>query len=124
MQPARESSPNEGTSHERDVPAPSPYLGVDPLGTRGRVLHPAVEVHGQHVLRTGLLPGIAVPEPVIGFFHLPEGPGAVTGSPSPRDLPTWRMAGVGWLGKAPAAHGKGEDALSLSALNLDFGTAG
>lgn len=36
-----------------------------------------------------------MPEPVIGFFHLPEGAAAVVGPPSPRDLP--RLCHVrGW----------------------------
>lgn len=74
--PAR-APPGDGTSQAKGgslhADPRSPYLGVDPLGAGGGVLHPAVEVDGQHVLGTGFLPGVAVPEPVVGFFHLPEG---------------------------------------------------
>lgn len=71
---ASDSHLGDGTSHARGVPHTHwSYLGVHPLGAGGRVLHPAVEVHRQHVLRTGFLPGVAVPEPVVGFFHLPRG---------------------------------------------------
>lgn len=83
--------------------APAPYLGVNPLGAGSSVFHPAVEVHGQHVLGTGFFPGIAVPEPVVGFFHLPKGARAVPGPPSPGDLPRLCHIG-GWPGKAPAAR--------------------
>lgn len=86
-QPPR-AAPGDGSSHRCQgcslhASPPGPYLGVNPLGTRGRVLHPAVEVHGQHVLGTGFLPGVAVPEPVVSFFHLPKGARVVKGPPSP-----------------------------------------
>ena len=102
---------------------PSPYLGVDPLGAGGSVLHPAVEVHGQHVLGTGFLPGVAVPEPVVGFFHLPEGARAVTGSPSPGDHPGLCHVEGGWE-RLRLLVAKGMMLRNPSALNPDFGTAG
>lgn len=46
------------------------YLGVDPLDALGGVLHPAVEVHGQHVLGASLLPGVAIAQPVVSLLHL------------------------------------------------------
>lgn len=51
------------------------YLGVHPLGPRVAVLYSPVEVHGQHELRAGLLPGVSMPEPVVCLFHLQEGYG-------------------------------------------------
>lgn len=48
----------------------SKYLSVNPLGPRLAVLHFSVEVHGQHELRAGFLPGVSMPEPIICLFHL------------------------------------------------------
>lgn len=64
-----------------------PYLGVNPLGASGSVLYPAIEVHRQHVLRAGFLPGVAMSEPVISFFHLPEEARVVMEALNLRDLP-------------------------------------
>lgn len=47
-----------------------PNLRVHPLHAIVRVLHAAVEVDRAHVLRPSLLPGVAVPQPVVGFLHL------------------------------------------------------
>lgn len=87
------------------------------------MLHPAVEVHGQHVLGTGFLPGVAVPEPVVGFFHLPEGVRAVMGPPSPGDLPGLCRMEDG-RERLRLLTAKGMMLRSQSALNPDFGTAG
>lgn len=51
------------------------YLGVDPLDPRVAVLYSPVEVHRQHELRAGLLPGVSMPEPVVCLFYLQEGYG-------------------------------------------------
>lgn len=46
------------------------YLCVQPAHALGAVLHSPVEVHGQHVLRPRLLPGVPVAQPVIRLLHL------------------------------------------------------
>lgn len=46
------------------------YLSVDPFDAVGVMLCPAVEVHGTHVLGTGLLPGVAKAQPIIGLLNL------------------------------------------------------
>lgn len=46
------------------------YLGINPLLAAGSILHTAVEVDGQHVLGTSLLPWVSKPEPVIGLLSL------------------------------------------------------
>lgn len=87
------------------------------------MLHPAVEVHGQHVLGTGFLPGVAVPEPVISFFHLPEGARVVMGPPSPGDLPGLCHR-EGGRERLRLLMVKGMMLQNLFALNLDFSATG
>lgn len=49
------------------------YLCVQPLDALRGVLHSPVEVHRQHVLGPGLLPGVAVAQPVVRLLHLERG---------------------------------------------------
>lgn len=46
------------------------YLSVYPFGPTTSVLHSAIEMDRQHVLRTGLLPGVAIAQPIVCFLHL------------------------------------------------------
>lgn len=46
------------------------YLSVDPFDAVGVMLSPAVEAHGTHILGTGLLPGVAKAQPIIGLLNL------------------------------------------------------
>lgn len=46
------------------------HLSVDPLGSFCGVLHVAKEMHREHVLRPGFLPGVAIAQPIISLLHL------------------------------------------------------
>lgn len=48
----------------------STHLRVDPFDSFGRVLDPAIEVDGPHVLGARLLPRVPVAQPIISLFHL------------------------------------------------------
>ena len=48
------------------------YLGVDPFGALSRLLYSSIEVNRQHVLWTSFLPGVSMPQPVIGLLHLQQ----------------------------------------------------
>jgi len=45
-------------------------LRVHPFNAIGVMLGPAIEVNGSHVLRTGLLPGVAIAQPIISLLNL------------------------------------------------------
>lgn len=62
----------QNTQCEREC---SEYLGVDPLGSSLAMFYFSVEVHRQHELRAGLLPGVSMPEPIICLFYLQKGQG-------------------------------------------------
>lgn len=49
------------------------HLSVNPFGTIGVMLGPAIEVHRTHVLRTSLLPGVAKTQPIISLLNLNNG---------------------------------------------------
>lgn len=49
------------------------YLSVDPFGATSRLLYPSIEVNGQHVLWTGFLPRVSMPQPIIRLLHLQKG---------------------------------------------------
>lgn len=46
------------------------HLSVNPFHTIWVMFSPAVEVHWTHVLRAGLLPGVAIAQPIISLLNL------------------------------------------------------
>lgn len=47
-----------------------PHLSVYPFDAIGVMLGLAIEVHWTHVLRTRLLPGVAIAQPIVSLLNL------------------------------------------------------
>lgn len=46
------------------------HLSVNPFDAIRVMLGPAIEMHRTHVLRTRLLPGVAIAQPIISLLNL------------------------------------------------------